>query len=71
MITITATLKRPNGNGVIYYKEDGKSKNYTGHWTGRYDYSIINYFPEKGTKFEDKQDMLDYLRNGGDYLIEG
>lgn len=68
MITVTATIKRNNGNGVIYYKENGKSKSYTGHWTGKYDYNIINYFPEKGDKFYDKQDLLDWLREGGEWL---
>lgn len=69
MITITATIKRNNGNAVIYYKQDDKSKSYTGHWTGRDDYYKINNFPEKGDRFYDKQDLIDWLREGGDWLI--
>lgn len=62
MITVTATLKRSNGNGTIYYKEDGRSKNYTGHWTGRDGFYKINRFPEKGQTFENKEKLIEWIR---------
>ena len=65
MIEVTATIKRSNGNGVIFYKENGKSKSYTGHWTGKDGIYKINRFPEKGSTFESKEDLIDWVREEG------